>query len=318
MPTIAGDDLRFAMLGPLEAHRGNRRLALGGPRQRSLLALLLIHANTPVSADRLITELWGEDCSTQAVNALHVQVSRLRRRLAEPTGAASEPALVTGPFGYLLSVSPQHLDADRFERLLGEGRSALDSGSPQNAAARLREALALWRGPALADLEHESFAQGAIGRLEELRLAALEARIDADLALGRHGDLVTELDRLVAQHPLREYPHGQLMLALYRCGRQADALAVYRRARERLAAELGLEPSPGLRGLERAILQHDASIQPPSRMGVDAPRRRAKRGPWRFAARGAELRAGPVAAAVSTSSAYATTPLWYVRPAPGV
>jgi DNA-binding SARP family transcriptional activator len=257
-------DLRFGILGSLEARRGNEAVSLGGPKQRSLLALLLLHANTPISADRLISQLWGEGARPREVNALQVQVSRLRRRLAGPADDASPSGLVTGMFGYLLRLEPERLDAREFERLLGDGRRALHDGDPRRAAERLREALHLWRGPALADVANESFAQDEIRRLEELRLDAQEARIDADLALARHGEVIAELDQLIAQHPHRERQHGQLMVALYRSGRQVDALAVYHRARQMLATELGLAPSPHLRHLERAILQHDSSVQSPS------------------------------------------------------
>jgi DNA-binding SARP family transcriptional activator len=268
-PASSCAELRFGILGALEVERDGRRLALGGPRQRSLLALLLLQANAPVSQGQLITQLWGADASADAVNALQVQISRLRRRLGESLGDQSRRVLVTGPFGYLLRLEPGQLDAERFERLLRDGRRALAEGRPCRAAERLRHALTLWRGPALADLVDESFAQDEIRRLEDLRLQAQEARIEADLARGQHGAVIVELDRLVAQHPLRERPYGQLMLALYRCGRQADALAVYRRASDTLAAELGLAPSPALRRLEQAILQHDPSAQPPAGAGLE-------------------------------------------------
>jgi DNA-binding SARP family transcriptional activator len=179
-------------------------------------------------------------------------MSKLRKALGE-AGAL----LVTRPPGYLIRLERDQLDLHRFERLVGEA----DDAEPEAAAGKLRGALALWRGSALDDLAYESFAQAAIGRLEELRLAALEKRIDADLALGRHGDLVPELEGLVAEHPVRESLRGQLMLALYRCGRQADALAVYQGARRTLIDELGIDPSPPLRELERAVLRQDQSLE---------------------------------------------------------
>jgi DNA-binding SARP family transcriptional activator len=223
----------FRILGPLEVADGDATVALGGVKQRTLLAILLLSANEVVSADRLIDEMWGERPPESGRSALKVRVSQLRKALAE--GGAQ---LLTRAPGYVLSLDRDQLDLRRFERLVGEAAAA----EPLVAAAKLREALALWRGPPLADLAYESFAQGAIGRLEELRLGAVEKRIDADLALRRHDELIVELEELVAEHPLREHLRAQLMLALYRCERQADALEVYRRTRAALSAELGLEP----------------------------------------------------------------------------
>ena len=257
-----GEGLRFGLLGALEVRRDGRLLALGGPRQRALLAVLLLRPNALVTTDGLIDRLWGHAAPVNAVNALQVQVSRLRATLA--AGAETPGALVTCPSGYLLRVGAGELDAERFERLVEEGGRALAAGLAQRAAEQLREALALWRGPALADVANESSLQLDITGLEELRIAALEERIEADLALGRHGALIAELERLVAEQPLRERPRGQLMLALYRCGRQAEALAVYRCARETLVSELGLEPGPALADLERAILRHDPSVLAPA------------------------------------------------------
>jgi DNA-binding SARP family transcriptional activator len=225
--------------------------------------LLLTRANEVVSTDRLIDELWGERAPKAAGNALQYHVSRLRKLLA------SSEAIVTKEPGYLIRVRPDELDLLRFERLVEEGQRS----SPEAAARLLREALALWRGPALADLAHESFAQPEILRLEELRLVALEGRIDADLALGRDAKLVAELEALVRRHPLRERLRAQLMLALYRSGRQAEALEVYRQTRRLLVDELGLEPSPVLQELEQAILQQDPELT--LRADAVAPRQRA-------------------------------------------
>jgi predicted ATPase/DNA-binding SARP family transcriptional activator len=248
----------FRILGPLEVDEGGRTVPIAGDRQRALLAILLIHANEPVSADELIDELWGDHPPVSARKGVQVQVSRLRKALGE--GSAR---LVTHPNGYQLHVESGELDLDRCEHLAHKGREALASGDQRRAAHHLREALAIWRGPALAGLGFESFAQGEIARLEELRLAVLEDRIDADLACGRHAELVGELEALVAEHPLRERLRRQLVLALYRGGRQAEALQAYRAARQMLSEELGLEPTPGLRELEQAILTHDADLAAP-------------------------------------------------------
>jgi predicted ATPase/DNA-binding SARP family transcriptional activator len=252
----------FGILGPLEVDDGGRAIPIVGGRQRALLAILLIHANEPVSADELIDELWGEDAPASPRKGLQVQVSRLRKALGE-----SSARLVTKPNGYLLRVEPGELDLHRCERLAHQGREALTADDRGRAAEALREALELWRGPPLAEFAFESFAQAEIGRLEELRLALLEDRIDADLACGRHTELVGELETLVAEHPLRERLRRALVLALYRGGRQADALEAYRAARAVLNEELGLEPTPALRELEHAILTHDAGLGAPAAPG---------------------------------------------------
>ena len=221
-------DLEFRILGPLEVIRGQQVLPLGSPKQRALLGLLLLHANEPIARERLIEELWG-DAAPRTVNAvLSVYLSRLRRLLADGTG---EQVLLTHAAGYVLSVRPEQLDARRFETLLERGRRELASGDAEGASATLHDALALWRGSPLADVAFEPFAQSEIARLEELRLTAIEARIEADLALGRHDSLVAELENLVAVSPYREGLRAQLMLALYRSSRQAEALETYRRAR---------------------------------------------------------------------------------------
>jgi DNA-binding SARP family transcriptional activator len=239
----------FRLLGPLDVVDDDRPLELGGARQRSVLALLLMHANELVTTDRLIDQIWGGTPPARAGKNVQVYVSRLRKIL--------DPGrLTTRAGGYVLHVEPDEFDVARFELLAAEaGRAA-----PSGAAPKLREALALWRGPALADLAYEGFAQPEITRLEEMRLAVLEQRIDADLALGRHAELAGELEALVARHPLRERLRYQLMLALYRSARQAEALEAYRVGRHELSEELGLEPSEQLKQLEQAILRQDPSL----------------------------------------------------------
>ena len=242
--------MQFRILGPLEVADGDRVVSLPGA-QRSLLALLLLRGNEVVSADRLIEELWGEQAPESGRTALQVRVSQLRKAL----GGAGGHIATRAP-GYLLRVAHDELDLYGFERLVSEA----DGAEPAEAAAKLREALGLWRGAPLDDLSDASFARPAIRRLEELRLAAVEKRIEADLQLGRQADLIGELETLVEEHPLRERLHALLMLALYRCGRQADALAAYRSARRLLVEQLGIEPSATLRQLEQAILRQEASL----------------------------------------------------------
>jgi DNA-binding SARP family transcriptional activator len=245
--------MEFRILGPLEVWHEGGEVPLGGPKPRALLAVLLLHANEAVPADRLIDELWGEDSPERAADALRVNVSRLRKSLPQDVLATTSP-------GYTIRVEPDVLDLHRFERLVDEGRGLLTRGLAADASERLREALALWRGPPLADFAYESFAQPAIGRLDEIKLATLELRIDADLALGRHDELVGELEVLVAEHPLRERLQMALMTALYRSGRQAEALDAYREARRVLVEEVGIEPSRALQDLERAILHQSPAL----------------------------------------------------------
>jgi DNA-binding SARP family transcriptional activator len=260
--------MEFRILGPLEVWNEGVEVSLGGPKPRALLAALLLHPNEVVSADRLIDELWGEDSPERAAAALRVNVSRVRKVLPPDV-------LATKPPGYVLRLEPDSLDLHRFERLVDEGRSLLGRGQADDAAERLGEALSLWRGPPLADFTYESFSQTAIARLEEIRLAALEVRIEADLLRGRHDELVAELEALVAEHPLRERLRNYLMTALYRSGRQADALTAYQDARRTLVNEVGIEPSTALQELERAILQQDPSLdleRPPAGPGGAAER----------------------------------------------
>jgi len=239
----------FRLLGPLEVVERDRSLELGGAKQRSLLAILLLEANELVSTDRLIDQLWGATPPATCAKSIQVYVSRLRKQLGDQRLATQAP-------GYVLHVEPSELDLARFEQLADEARRA----DPRRAAQKLRDALALWRGSPLADLAYEPFAQPEIARLEELRMAVLEQRIDADLAVGRHAELVGELEALVVRNPLRERLRFQLMLALYRSARQAEALDAYRAARRELSEALGLEPSDELKRLEQAILRHDPAL----------------------------------------------------------
>jgi peptide/nickel transport system substrate-binding protein len=250
--------VEFRILGPLEVRADDRTLALGGRKPRALLALLLLHANEVVSRDRLIDRLWGERPPPSANQSLDTYVSRLRRELGRER-------LLRRPPGYVLALEPDELDLMRFEQLVATAREASARGNASEASANLRAALALWRGPALADVLYEPFAVTEAQRLEERRLVALEERIDADLAAGRGPELVPELEGLVRENPLRERLLGQLMLVLYRAGRQGDALGALQEARHRLAAELGLEPGPQLRELERLILRHDPELMPVKR-----------------------------------------------------
>src|SRR5215211_4030538 len=290
-----GGSMEFRILGPLEASEAGREVAVGSGKQRVVLALLLLHPNEVLSRDRLIDVLWDESPPPTAANMLHNYVSQLRRAV----GGDAAAALETHGNGYRLRLERGERDLDRFEELLSRGR-ALAPDDPKAAAELLREALALWRGPPLADFTYEDFAREEIGRLEELRLSALEERIEADLALGRHPDLVAELRRLVGEHPLRERLRGQLMLALYRSGRQAEALDVYREARRALLAEHGLEPGAALRELEAGILREDPRLRAPSGFGAPLLRRR-KRGPLIAAGGAAVLAAAAVVAVVALS-----------------
>jgi len=245
--------MEFRILGPLEADVAGVPLALGPEKQRALLTMLLLDANHAVSIAHLVDGLWGDRPPANAVKAVQTYVARLRKALPKGT-------LHTRPPGYVVEVEAEQLDLVRFERALADGRSALSEGRAGDASATLREALGLWRGPALTEFAAEPFAAVDAPRLEELRMLALEARIDADLALGRHADLVGELEALVERHPLRESFIRQLMLALYRSGRQVEALAVYRDARRYLVDELGIEPSRSLHDLESAILRQDKTL----------------------------------------------------------
>jgi DNA-binding SARP family transcriptional activator len=244
--TFARSVMEFRILGPLEVVDEGRSLPLGGARQRALLTALLLRANQVVSTDQLLDEVWSDEPPASGVRVVQVYVSQLRKVLGDGVIQTRAP-------GYVLVAEPDSLDLQRFEGLVREARKA----EPAAAAANLRDALALWRGPPLTDVAYHSFAQTEIGRLEELRLSALEARIEADLRLGRHAEVVGELEALVAEHPLREGLRAHLMLALYRSGRQAEALEAYQEARRALVEELGIEPDRSLRDLEKTILRQD-------------------------------------------------------------
>jgi predicted ATPase/DNA-binding SARP family transcriptional activator len=264
----AAAELEFRLLGPLEVHAGEQLVPLSGHKQRALLAILLMHANEVVAADRLIDALWGGRPPATAATALQVHMSELRKTLKR-SGAAD--VIRTRSPGYVLSVEPERVDVLRFERLLAAARKELVDGDPERAVNTLDEALSLWQGVPLADFQYEPFAHAEAARLEELRLEAVEERIEAELALGRHAEVVGKLEALVSEHPLRERLRGHLMLALYRNGRQADALAVHREGRRLLRDELGLEPGPELRKLQAAILRQDPALI------VEPPELRARR-----------------------------------------
>ena len=241
--------LEFRILGPLEVADDGQPMQLSGQKQRALLALLLLDANRVVSTDRIIDALWGEQPPRTAVTSLQNFVSQLRKLL----GAEM---LLTKPPGYRLEIAPEQLDLERFRRLVDSARKE----PAEDRAAKLQQALALWRGPPLADLGFEGFAQPEIARLEELRLAVLEDRLEAELEAGRHGEIVGELETLTDEQPLRERLRGHLMLALYRSGRQAEALQIYHDTRRVLVDELGIDPSPNLQRLHGAILRQDAAL----------------------------------------------------------
>jgi DNA-binding SARP family transcriptional activator/ABC-type branched-subunit amino acid transport system substrate-binding protein len=256
--------VRIRVLGSLDVEVDGVAAELGGARQRTVFAVLLMHANEPVATDRLVSESWGESTPASATKTAQVYVSRLR-------GALGNDVLTATPGGYLLAVPPGALDTDELAELRARAREA----DPREAARLLRQGLALWRGPPYADLRYEEALQPEIRRLEELRLATLEERIEADLAAGEASQLVAELEALVAEHPHRERLRGFLMLALYRSGRQAEALETYRQGRQLLDGELGLEPGPELRELERAILAHDPALESPQRAIRRTARRRS-------------------------------------------
>ena len=300
--------MRFCVLGPLEAYAGERGVAVGGGRQRALLALLVMQAGQVVSRDRLIEELWAGEPPPSGPQSLDVYLSRLRRAFRE-AGAAE--VLATRAPGYVLHV--EETDARQFEALAAEGREALAAGETERAAGVLAEALALWRGAAYAEVAEESWARAEAGRLAELRLSATEDRIEAELALGRHTALVPELEVLVTREPTRERLAGQLMLALYRSGRQAGALAAYRAARRSLVEELGLEPGPELRRLEAAVLAQDPALDLPARparpsrspaAALPGPPRRRR---WPVLAAAALLAAASTVAGVALTSGQAST-----------
>jgi len=284
----------YRILGSFEVRVGGRLVGLGGEKPRALLAILLLHRNEVVSVDRLVDDLWGESPPETALRTVRAYVSRLRKALGASGARAAEEAsapganhasraegadrmpdanggvLLTQGRGYVLRVAPGEVDLERFAEMAERGRDALAGGSTEEASAVLREALGLWRGAPLAEFAYEPFAQSSIAQFEELRLAAVEDRMDADLALGHSRELVGELRDLVARQPLRERLRGQLMLALYRSGRQAEALEAFQEFRRNLAEEFGLDPGPPIRQLELAILARDPGLDPPTRAGGPA------------------------------------------------
>jgi DNA-binding SARP family transcriptional activator/ABC-type branched-subunit amino acid transport system substrate-binding protein/DNA-binding beta-propeller fold protein YncE len=290
--------MEFRILGPLEVSKEGAAISLGGPKQRAVLAVLLLHRGEVLSTERLIDELWGESPPPTAAKSVQVYVSQLRKALGDGM-------LETHGRGYLLRTEPGQVDVERFAGLLERGRNQLESGEAREAADTLREALQLWRGPPLSDLAYESFIRSEIARLDELRLAALEERIEAELRLGGQAELVSELESLVRDHPLRERFRGQLMLSLYRAGRQAEALDAYQEGRTFLVEELGLEPGPGLRELERAILNHDPQLEASARAPRHPGLRRLLSGP--------RQRVLIVVAGALLLAAAVAVPIWLAR-----
>ena len=247
--------MHVRLLGPLEVEVSGECVRFDGAKQRRLFAVLALRAPDAVSPDELVEALWGERHPTGVASALQKQISRLRQRLG-----SHDVQVRHRPAGYALDIDPGAVDARRFEDLLKRGRVALARDDPASAAADLQTALGMWRGEALADYRFDEFAQREIARLDELRVEATEERLAAELAAGRDADLISELQALVAEHPLRERLRGQLMVALYRAGRQAEALETMRAGRQLLVDELGIEPGPELRELERMILAHDPAL----------------------------------------------------------
>ena len=259
----------FRILGPLEVLDEGRSLALAGTKPRALLALLLLHANETLTTDRLIDELWGERAPAGASKTLQMHISRLRKALAGSDGSGRASPIVTRERGYELALDPEQLDSHRFERLLARGRAELAGDRADSAARAFEEALALWRGDPLADLAYEPFALPEIARLDDLRSATLEQLMEAKLALGGHAEVVEQLEVLIGEHPYRERLRAQLMLALYRSDRQADALQAYQDARRTLVEELGIEPGERLRELEQAVLAQDPALAWPTAKAVE-------------------------------------------------
>jgi DNA-binding SARP family transcriptional activator/ABC-type branched-subunit amino acid transport system substrate-binding protein len=286
----------FHLLGPLEVWDRDHAVRIGEGRQRSLLAFLLLHHDEPIASERLIDALWEERPPRTAGKVLQNHIARLRRSLDDPGGAL----LQTHGHGYALHLDGGRLDIELFEGLVREGDAALADDDPARASQALTAALGLWRGPALADFGYETFARAEITRLEERRLAAIEHRVDADLALGRHATLVPELEGLVAEHPARERLRAQLMVALYRSGRQTDAIEAYRQGRVAMLDELGMEPGPALRELEGAILRQDPELLPGRDRWPTVGRREQRKALGLVIVGGALLVAAAIAAALLT------------------
>ena len=251
--------MEFLILGPLEVVEDGNPVALGTLKERLVLGVLLLHANEFVSRERLIDDLWGEAPPPTARKAVNVYVSQLRKSL----GRTDADPIATASGGYRLQVEPEAIDASRAQLLVASAREHVARGELESAAERFRQALGLWRGPTLAGLQLESRGRDEVAALDELRLAALMDRIDCDLALGRHEQVLGELNVLVREHPLRERLRAQQMLGLYRADRQADALEAYAEARRTLVDDLGIEPSEALQRLQQAILRHDRSLEAP-------------------------------------------------------
>src|SRR5262245_41658322 len=261
------------MRGPLEVVEGGQPVPLGRLKERLVLAVMLLHANEFVSRERLIDELWGEAPPPTARKALNVYVSKLRKAL---TRDGLDP-IATEDGGYRFGIDHDELDVAHMQHLHVSARKRVAAGELEAAAELLRDALGLWRGPTLAGLLFESHGRDEVAQLDELRLTALMDRIDCDLALGRHQDVLGELQVLVGEHPLRERLRAQLILALYRADRQADALAAYQQARDVLVEELGIDPSPALQRLQKGILAQDPALELPA--GIAAPNASARREP---------------------------------------
>jgi DNA-binding SARP family transcriptional activator len=261
--------MEFRVLGPFEVRDGDREISIGAFRQRAVLALLTIHAGQTLSTDRIIDEIWAGSPPPSALKTLHAYISRLRRVLHSPPGGDDGAPLLSRHPGYVLAIDPSQVDSFRFEQLVADAGVALNEGNAEVAADLVRQALSLWRGTALAEFAYEPFATNESQRLMERRMEAVELRIDTDLALARHASVVSELEALVSEHPVRERLWAQLMIALYRCGRQADALAAYTKVRRLLVDELGIEPGPELRNLERLVLEQSPELawQPTHREG---------------------------------------------------
>ena len=266
--------VEFRILGPLEVLRDGRAVEPGSPKQRALLLNLLVHHGQVVSRDRLIDDLWAGSPPATGLGVLQNYVSQLRKALGSG-------AVVTRGPGYVLEVDPADLDSVRFERLVEAAGAALRAGDPAEAVEAVRRGLALWRGPALVDVAGEPFAGAEIARLSELRAAAVETELEAELAAGRHRDVIGKFEALLAEYPLRERLWWLLVLALYRSGRQADALRAYQRARARLRDELGIDPGAELRDLESAVLRQDPALdwRPPERRARTGPPGRRPTGP---------------------------------------